>query len=226
MHKYISPLLKEFKNNANEEKALAMAKYMKYHFAYYGIRSPEVKAIALKFYKENGKPSVEEYQKIVKELWKLPERENQYFAQELCLKMKSNWLESDIKLFERMIINKSWWDTVDFIASNLVGNYFIKFPTRKIQIIDSFTRHDNMWLNRVAILFQLKYKKETDTDILAKSTLYHINHPDFFIRKAIGWALREYAKTNANWVANFVDTHKFSNLTKREALKHIKKKHK
>jgi len=221
MNKYLVPLIKEFKINADKNNAAYMAKYMKFHFSYYGIKSPEAKKIASQFYKINGKPKVDEWQSIVKELWQLPERENQYFAQNLSLKMKRHWIESDIDLFEWMTLNKSWWDTVDFIASNLVGNYFIQFPDNKEQIIEKYITHDDMWLNRIAILFQLKCKANTNEKLLAKNCLHHINHKDFFIRKAIGWALREYAKTNPDWVLKLVSENEFSKLSKKEALKHI-----
>jgi len=127
----------------------------------------------------------------------------------------------DIELFELMITNKSWWDTVDLITTNLVGNYFKLFPEQIIPITKIWIESDNIWLQRTCLIFQLKYKEEIDTDLLTDYILQLKDTKEFFINKAIGWILREYTRTNPEWVIDFVNKYELSNLSKREALKLI-----
>ena len=127
----------------------------------------------------------------------------------------------DIELFELMITNKSWWDTVDLIATNLVGAYFKLFPEQIIPVTKKWMNSDNMWLQRTCLIFQLKYKEEIDTDLLTDYILQLKDTKEFFINKAIGWILREYTRKNPEWVIDFVNKYELSNLSKREALKLI-----
>jgi len=124
-----------------------------------------------------------------------------------------------------MITTKSWWDTVDFIAAKLVGDYFKKYPNQIGKYIQKWINSDNMWLQRTAILFQLKYKNQLDPKLLKYIIQSQLGSNEFFINKAIGWVLREYSKTNPTWVFNFVNTNEkgLSNLSKTEALRLMKK---
>ena len=158
---------------------------------------------------------------IVKELWNLPEREYQYCAIELLGYYKKVWQTSTINLIEYCIINKSWWDTVDFIASACTGIYFKKFTPQIISVTESWNQSENIWLQRSSLLFQKDYKKDTNTQILAEYILNLASSKEFFVQKAIGWILREYAKTNPNWVINFVNENKLATLSKKEAMKHL-----
>ena len=126
-----------------------------------------------------------------------------------------------INLMEYMIVKKSWWDTVDHAASDLTGPYFKLFPEQIIKITGRWNGSDNFWLQRSSIMFQKKYRKDTDTLLLSKYILLHTDSKEFFIQKAIGWALREYGKTDQAWVKRFVQQNKLSPLSKREALKSI-----
>ena len=125
-----------------------------------------------------------------------------------------------IELFEELIVNKSWWDTVDYIASTLVGYYFEKWPKHKNKKAKQWARDKNLWLNRTAIIFQLKYKENTDLDLLFETILLHVHSKEFFLQKAIGWALRQYAYTDMLQVKKFVATQDLKPLSIREALKH------
>lgn len=127
-----------------------------------------------------------------------------------------------LKTFEWMIQQNSWWDSVDTIASRLAGEYFKKFPQQKEAIVLGWSNHENMWLNRTAILFQLSYKSETDEDLLFQVIKQHLHSGEFFIQKAIGWALRQYAYTQPESVKQFVAANELKPLSKREALKHLK----
>jgi 3-methyladenine DNA glycosylase AlkD len=129
-----------------------------------------------------------------------------------------------ISLYEYMIVNKSWWDSVDFLASNLVGPYLMKYPERITELTGEWMRSENIWLQRTCVLFQLKYRDQTDTVLLSSFIEQLKGSKEFFIRKAIGWALREYSKTNPEFVKSFVADQKLSGLSEREALKWLKGK--
>lgn len=198
-----------------------MKKYMKEKFSFLGIKSPERRALTRAFYKNYTRPDINNIENIVRQLWKMEEREFQYFAMELVEKELKKMGRYDIQLFEYFIVNKSWWDTVDFIAANLVGKHLLNFPGLIEQMNKKWISSENMWLNRTALLFQLKYKNDMDAKLLKQNILKCRDSKEFFIRKAIGWVLREYSKTNPVWVSEFVDSITLSPLSKREALKWI-----
>ncbi len=131
MDDYIKSLLKEFENHANLNIAVGQQAYMKNKFNYYGIKSPSRKDLQKPFLLKNKLPLKENIEELIKILWQKPEREIQYFAQELLQKYSKKFEINDLDLFEYMIIHKSWWDTVDFIASNILGPYFKKFPEQR-----------------------------------------------------------------------------------------------
>ncbi len=143
-----------------------------------------------------------------------------YFAQELAENYIKKAERKDIELLEYMISHQSWWDTVDFISVKLVGVYFKIYPDSIESITQKWMKSGNIWLQRACLLFQLKYKKELDKDLLAAFIKELIGSKEFFINKAIGWVLREYSRTDAEWVQNFVNqTPELSNLSRREALR-------
>jgi len=199
-----------------------MAKYMKNRFPYLGIKTPKRKELLKDFYEENGLPEMQELKQITLDLWELPEREFQYVAIGLLRKFTKKWDENFIELFEQLIITKSWWDTVDGLASWMVGEHFKRFPYIRNKYIDRWMKSGNMWLQRTCLLFQLSYKAKTD-DMLMGSVIMALNGSDeFFINKAIGWILREYSKTDAHAVINFVKNNELAPLSNREALKWLK----
>lgn len=157
---------------------------------------------------------------IIKEMWSL-ERELQYCAVELAVLYKNQWQEDFINTIEACIISKSWWDTVDHIASEWAGTYFKLFPGKIKNVTGKWNQSGNIWLQRTSIIFQKKYREKTDTGLLSKYIMNCAASNEFFIQKAIGWALREYARTDAGWVKQFVDATPLKPLSRREALKHI-----
>lgn len=220
MHPYIAPVAKLFKKAADAENALAAKAYMRNQFEYFGIKAATRQSIS-KDYIKKGLPAYVEIEVIVKELWQLPEREYQYFAIDLMAAMKKQWTADIIKLIEFVLVNNSWWDTVDHAASDLTGPYLKLFPQQINKITGNWNRSADFWLQRSSIMFQKKYKKETDTVLLSKYILRHTQSKEFFVQKAIGWALREYGKTDAAWVKDFVTQNKLAPLSEREALKRI-----
>jgi 3-methyladenine DNA glycosylase AlkD len=186
------------------------------------LKSPVRRALQQQFFKANGMPEVNDIENIINELWNKPEREYQYFAMDLLVKMKNKLPIETIKLYEKLIITKSWWDTVDLIAAKLIGNHINRFRETE-SLTEKWSTHENMWLRRSALLYQLKYKSNTDTHLLSKYINQNLGSKEFFINKAIGWVLREYSKTNPQYVIDFVNNHPtLSNLSKREALKRMK----
>jgi 3-methyladenine DNA glycosylase AlkD len=141
---------------------------------------------------------------------------------DLMIKNKRKFVENDIHLLERLITQNSWWDSVDLLAGHLVGVYFQKFPEQRVLFVQRWDESKNMWLQRSVLVFQLKYKASTNTELLFQYCRKYSESKEFFIRKAIGWALRELAKTNPDSVIRFVNETQLSGLSRREALKHIK----
>jgi len=222
MHKYLGSLIKSYKENVDPIYAKPMAKYMKNQFPYLGIKTPKRKQLFKDFIKEFGLPELSELKQITLELWELPEREFQYTALGILRKYTKRWDEYFIDILEQLIITKSWWDSVDGIASWLVGEHFKRFPQHRDEYIGKWMRSGNMWLQRTCILFQLSYKEKTDVMLLGGIIMSLNTSKEFFIQKAIGWALREYSKTDADAVINFVENNELASLSKREAYKWLR----
>jgi 3-methyladenine DNA glycosylase AlkD len=220
MHSYIKPLEKLFKANANKELAPAMSKYMRNLFPFYGIMTPLRKQLMKEFYSEYGLPEIKDLNKVMKDLWALPQREFQYAGLSIASRTHKHWKEGMVPLFEYLIKTKSWWDTVDGIAPGLAGKYFLKFGVDE-EVTDKWIESDNFWFQRSAIIFQLKFGDMTDEKLLYRYIKRRKNEDEFFIRKAIGWALRQYAYVNPESVKKFVAKNDLKPLSVKEALKHI-----
>ena len=217
--KNANELLSAFRANANQEQAKGMEKYMKNRFTFLGLNAPTRKELQKPFFASIKKSN--NGLEMVQEFWDQPEREFHYAAIGLLDSSSKEWPEDTILLIEAMIVSNSWWDSVDPLSIT-AGNYFLKFPDKKPPFINEWIESKNFWLNRAAIIHQLQYKNQTDTDLLARAIEPHTASKEFFIRKAIGWALRQYARTDSAWVKEFVKTHALSPLSVREALKHLK----
>ena len=222
MHKYVSLLKELFEKNANPANAAPMKKYMRDQFEYLGIKTPERKALLKEFITEHGLPPLKDLDRIACDLWSLPQREYQYTAVSLLSKMEKR-LEADfMPTIELLITHKSWWDTVDSIAGDIVGAQFKRHPKAKTKYLKKWRKSDNFWLRRTTLLFQLGYKAETDFDLLCEIIEENLDSDEFFINKAIGWALRQYAWTNPKAVQAYVKATKELNpLSRREALKNV-----
>ncbi len=222
--KYLLPLIHAFEKNANADAAIGMEKYMRNQFKFFGIPSPKRKEIYKDFKNEYGLISDKEKNDVIHWCWEEPQREYQMFAMEFLSKSAKNENEEVIQLYEYMIVTKSWWDTIDFIASNLVGEYFRKYPEFIPIITTKWMMTGNIWLQRTCLLFQLKYKSKLNKDLLVDFIKPLASSNEFFIQKAIGWILREYSKTDTEFVIKFVNINQLSNLSKREALLWMRKK--
>lgn len=221
-HEYADKLIALLNDHQNSENREAMEAYMRNQFEFFGIRSPERTLLLRDFLKENGKPPIEELPDIVRSLWSRSQRECQYAALGLIDKQSRYLTKEHLPLLEDMIITKSWWDTIDHIAPNHVGKIYQK--EEDDTYLEKWVHSDNMWLNRIAILHQLKYKEKIDEARLFRYIKMHHQSKEFFIQKAIGWALREYSKTNPESVKRFIASEELAPLSIREGLKHVNRK--
>lgn len=214
-------LTKTFEANRNPEKAIWMEDYMKGQFEFYGLYSTLRKDLTKEVIQATGLPEDEVFQDEIQSCWSDTHREVQYAAQELVHRKKWWKREDSIDLIEEMITSRSWWDTVDFIASNLCGSYFRIHPDQIEVIIPRWNASDDMWLIRSSILFQLKYKTDTDLSLLESLVVPHLGSKEFFIQKAIGWVLREVSKHNPDFVSEFIERYPLKPVSLREAKKYI-----
>ena len=222
MHAYALSLKKLYQQNANPEQASPMKRYMRGQFEYLGIKTPQSAALLKDFTKENGLPPLDKLDQISRDLWSLPQREFQYAALTLIRKLEKKYEPEFITTIEYLIITKPWWDTVDALASHAVGIQFKRFPDVREKYLRKWRKSDNFWLRRTTLLFQLGYKKETDFDLLCEIIQENLGSDEFFINKAIGWALRQYAWSDPKTVKKFVNaTKELHPLSRREALKNI-----
>lgn len=223
MKDYIQALEQEFKTHSDTAIAAKQKAYLRDQFECYGIKTTERRALQAPFLVKAYLPSKTDRDQIIKTLWQKPQREYHYFAQELMFKYIKELDKEDITLLEYMVEHKSWWDTVDFIASKLLGTYFKTYPEQIETYIDKWLKSGNIWLQRSAILFQLKYKTQMDTELLSSVIHALLGSKEFFINKAIGWVLRDYSRINPEWVKAFVDKTPLSPLSKKEALRLMEK---
>lgn len=219
---FINQLETTFQAHENKENSLAMAKYMKNHFAFYGIKTTERRLLFKEIWNANKDEIKKDVQNIATSLYTKKQRELHYCAIEIVIReCKENYKKSDIHFIEKLLTTNSWWDSVDTISKYILGQYLLEFPDAVEDTIEKFSNSDNLWLNRSAILFQLGFKEKTDFDLLKAICLQHENSTEFFIQKAIGWSLREYAKTNPHQVIDFVTHSNLKPLSKKEAVKNL-----
>jgi 3-methyladenine DNA glycosylase AlkD len=217
----VKTLIQLFEQHRNEQNAESMKKYMKDHFPFLGIKSPLRTELEKQFFKSSGMLKEPFNQQFVLSLWEKEEREFQYAALSYFTSMLKKLGKEDLRFIEYLITTKSWWDTVDTIASKAVGTVANRFAEVIQETIDGWAADENLWLRRTAILFQLKYKKETDEELLYQYILKNADSKEFFIQKAIGWALREYSKTKPSSVKQFIEGHQLAPLSIREGSKYL-----
>ena len=216
-------LATELARVGDPKRAVDMAAYMKTDTPFYGIPRPDL----VKVYKEMRRlypiTSRNEYLAAVKALWARPHREEKYCAIKLAVDHPEYVAIGSVPLYRRMILEGAWWDFVDEIAVRLVGKVLLDDREPMRPKLDRWIDDPNMWIRRTAILSQIKHKSRTDRDQLFGYCLKRAEEKEFFIRKAIGWSLCEYAKTEPDVVREFALEHRdrLSGLSFREATKHL-----
>jgi len=199
-----------------------MSAYMRDLFAFYGIKAGPRRELQRRAAAGLPAPSATDLDAIARTLWARAERECQYAA---CDHLRRHVKAVDAAFLPTaamLVTTKAWWDTVDILAAHVVGPIVAADPASRA-VVDGWLRSGDMWLARTAILHQLAYRDATDADWLFDACLHWAGSPEFFLRKAIGWALRAYSRTAPARVAAFVDAHRdeLSPLSVREATKHL-----
>lgn len=219
---FINALETAFQENSNPENAVAMSKYMKNKFPFFGIKTTERRNIFKTIWKQNQQEVTANARTICLALFEKQQREFHYCGIEIIIKeLRKKYDKEDIEFIKKLITTNSWWDSIDTIAKYILGEYLREFPEKIPEIISDFSKSDSMWLNRSTILFQLGYKENTDFELLKNICNQHLSSSEFFIQKAIGWALREYAKTNPEAVKYYVLVNNLKPLSRKEALKNL-----
>ena len=213
-------LYEEMIQHKNEEQAQKMSKYMLNKFEYIGIKTPERRKIFKNSFKEYKNKEKIDWE-FVNKCWENKYREFQYIAADYLKNMKDKLTIDDIPKFKQLILKKSWWDTIDNLDMT-IGALALK-DSNVNKILLEWSLDENIWLRRIAIDHQLLRKEKTNTELLEKILKNNLGQAEFFINKAIGWALRDYSKTNPNWVKNFIEKNreKMAKLSIREASKYL-----
>jgi 3-methyladenine DNA glycosylase AlkD len=223
MIELVEDLRKRFQIVEDQNQAVKMAAYMKNIAPFFGISSVPRKAIYFDWKKSIPSTiSFDDRWQLVFELWEQEEREFQYVAVDWINSWDKNLIQSaDLQNLQLIIKSKSWWDTVDLLASNFLSNFIIKFPELTMEIIENWSDTSDFWLHRSTLIFQLKYKQKTNLVLLSNQISRFKSNKEFFIQKAIGWSLREVSKWNPEWVKNEVEIQELTGLAKREASKYL-----
>ncbi|EGJ38989.1 DNA alkylation repair protein [Streptococcus sanguinis] len=215
----VEELLENLKAVANPDDAGAMKAYTKNKFEFLGVKTPARRKLAKAFFKQQTDSVID--WNFINEAWKNPYRELQYAALDYLESRKKLLTPSDLPHLKKLAQTKSWWDTIDFL-DRLVGSIITRFPETKATIL-SWSCDEDIWLRRLAIDHQLLRKEETDTELLENILVNNLGQTEFFINKAIGWALRDYSKTNPDWVRDFIERHQaeMAALSIREGRKYL-----
>ena len=226
MSRLVRAARKALREVADPEKAPIMQAYMKSTIPYLGIQTTPLRKAAKAVFSAHKLDSFPEWRDTVLELWRGARyREERYLAIELAgysSYRKFRTLDA-LPMYEEMITSGAWWDYVDSIASHRLGELLRLYPVEMRRVLRKWAKSEDMWKRRSAILAQLGFKTDTDLDLLYDCIRPSIQEKEFFLRKAIGWALRQFAKTDAKEVSRYVAEHegRLSPLSKREALKNL-----
>jgi 3-methyladenine DNA glycosylase AlkD len=217
------------RDHANPDKAPEMQAYMKSAMPFLGVSAPDRRAALRPVFSEHPVSSSEEYESVIRALWDGAEfREERYAALDFAGRKKNLRFDTieRLPLWSALIVSGAWWDLVDAIAGPLFDPIFAQTPQPIERELARWATHSDLWLRRSAIIGQRKRKSETNVELLAQVIEANLADADFFIRKAIGWALRSYSYVDPAWVRSFVREHEdqLSGLSKREALKVIDEK--
>ncbi|MGW7299704.1 DNA alkylation repair protein [Streptomyces sp. NPDC054829] len=207
---------------ADPERAVPMRAYMKDVAPFLGLSTPVRRALSREVLQGTPKPDEADCTALALRCWRLPEREYQYFAVDYLRRYAGRCSSAFLPVTRHLVSTVPWWDTVDLLSAHVVGALVAADPKLTADM-DAWSADDDLWIVRTALLHQLRYKERTDTERLFTYCLRQSAHPDFFVRKAIGWALREYAKTDPDAVRDFLarEQGRFAPLSVREALKNV-----
>ncbi|BAM23676.1 DNA alkylation repair enzyme [Streptococcus intermedius JTH08] len=215
----VENIFQELKEVANSDDAVHMKAYMKNQFEFLGVKTPIRRKISKIVFKKNHNSTID--WDFINRAWENPYREMQYVVLDYLQLKQTSLASNDLTKVKELAQTKPWWDTIDFL-SHLVGYICLHYPETKKIVLDWSTDED-IWLRRLAIEHQLLQKEQTDVLLLEQILLNNLDQTEFFINKAIGWALRDYSKTNPDWVRDFIQMHKegLTSLSIREGSKYL-----
>ena len=196
MHAYTRDLKQLFERHANPKNAVPMKRYMRDQFDYLGLKGPQMVGLLREHIDAHGLPALTDLDAVVRELWALPQREFQYAATSLLGRLEKQLPAPFIRTLEYLIVTKSWWDTVDTISTGVLGVHFMRYPKVRDRTLARWRKSRNFWLRRACILFQLNYKQQTDFPLMQDIIRENLGSKEFFINKAIGWALRQHTRVD------------------------------
>ncbi|WP_433263146.1 DNA alkylation repair protein [Actinosynnema sp. CS-041913] len=208
---------------ADPAKAPEMQRYMKSEMPFLGVAKPERAKLARAVFARHPCTSRDEWVATVLTLWREAEyREERYVALDLTGRYPKWQDPTLLPVYDELVVTGAWWDYVDDIASRRIGPLLRAYPEDVEPVMRTWSTDPDRWRRRVSVICQLGAKTATDLDLLADTVEANITDPDFFLRKAIGWALRQHARVDPGWVRAFVDAHPgLSPLSRSEALKHL-----
>ncbi len=208
---------------ADPDKAQAMAAYLKTDMPFYGVQAAPRRSIVKRLVKAAPAASHTDYLHTVADLWQQPHREEKYAAIDYAILHPAHIVSASVPLYRKMIVEGAWWDLVDPVAADLVGGVLATERAALTPTMVAWSHDDDLWLRRTSLICQLRHKEATDTDLLFELCTRLAPEREFFIRKAIGWALRQYAWTNPDAVRAYLDRYgdELSGLSRREAGKHL-----
>ena len=217
----LSGLITELENNRNELLAESMEKYMRDKFNFLGIRGPKRTELFKKYFPTARKTKEIDWY-FIETCWNKEEREFQYAVVYYLKAMQKFLKKGDISKLKYLVVTKSWWDTVDLL-SKIIGDVVNRNKELKTLMLEWSKKENDIWLRRVAILHQLSFKENVDKLLLETILEDNLCDSEFFINKAIGWALRDYSKVNPEWVRKFIEKNRseMANLSLREAMKYL-----
>jgi 3-methyladenine DNA glycosylase AlkD len=207
---------------AEPERIDVMVAYMKGHFEFLGVTTAKRRPVTKWVLAAARKAEPDSLLRFADRCWAEPEREFHYLGTEVLRAGAKHLRQTDLPHVRGFITATPWWDTVDGLAVHAVGA-LVRNHQDLVHEMDEWIESDDIWIARTAIIHQLMYKERTDANRLFTYCEMRMDHANFFIRKAIGWALRQYARTDGDAVVAFVNQHEddLSGLSKREALKHL-----
>lgn len=213
-------LYNDFAENANSMQSQKMSAYMRNLFPFLGIPTPKRRSLCKSYFKQAKSENIVDWS-FINKCWDCEYRELQYVAMDYLSYMKEYLTDKDIPRLKELIVNKSWWDSIDGL-DRVVGEIALRYPIVN-DIMIEWSLDDNIWLRRTAIDHQLLRKHTTNIELLEQIIINNLGSKEFFINKAIGWILRDYSKTNPEWVSNFIDKHrdKMSSLSIKEGSKYL-----
>lgn len=222
----VSTVRDALRSAGDAELAAGQQAYMKSEMPYHGVPAPRLKQVLRPILASYAPGSRADWEATVRELWDAAtHREERYAATALARHRRARpWQDSEaLGLYRHLVVTGAWWDHVDEVAAHLVGGVLAEHRDEVTPVIRAWAVDDDLWVRRTAVLSQLRHQQDTDTELLHDVVVANVDDRSFWLRKAIGWALREYSRTDPRWVRREVDRlgDRLSGLSRREATRRL-----